>query len=44
MKAEVVRLEKFDSHYDIGVSFLEFNDISGNELAYALTKSLLPAS
>ena len=43
MKAEVVRLEKFDSHYDIGISFLEFNDISGNELANALTKSLLPS-
>jgi len=43
MKAEVVRLEKFDSHYDIGISFLEFNDISGDELANALTKSLLPS-
>ncbi len=45
MYAEVVRVEKFDSHYDIGVSFLEFNDTSGNELANALINSLeIPAT
>jgi diguanylate cyclase (GGDEF)-like protein len=40
IKAQVARVEKFDSHYDIGVSFLEINDIAGNEVAQALAKSL----
>ncbi len=40
IKAQVVRVEKFDSHYDIGVSFLEIKDIEGNEIAQALVKNL----
>jgi diguanylate cyclase (GGDEF)-like protein len=40
IKAQVVRVEKFDDHYDIGVSFLEINDIAGNEVAQALAKNL----
>ena len=40
IKAQVARVEKLNSHYDIGVSFLEINDISGNEIAQALAKNL----
>ena len=40
IKAQVVRVEKFDSHYDIGVSFLDIKDIEGNEIAQALAKNL----
>ena len=40
VKAQVARVEKFDSHYDIGVSFLEINDTDGSEIAQALANSL----
>ncbi|MBC8287091.1 MAG: diguanylate cyclase [Nitrospinae bacterium] len=40
IKAQVARVEKFDSHYDIGVSFLEISDTDGSEIAEALAKSL----
>ena len=40
IKAQVVRVEKFKGHYDIGVSFLEINDIAGNEIAQTLAKNL----
>lgn len=40
VKAQVARVEKFDSHYDIGVSFLEINDTDGSEVALALANSL----
>ncbi len=43
--AEVARVEKFDTHYDIGVSFLEIDDTDGNELAQTLAKNLgIPTS
>lgn len=45
IKAEVARVEKFNGHYDIGVSFLEMTDIEGNEIAQALAKNLgIPTS
>lgn len=40
IKAQVARVEKFNSHYDIGISFLEINDTDGNELAQALARNL----
>ena len=40
IKAQVARVEKFDDHYDIGVSFLEINDTEGNEIAQILAKNL----
>ncbi|MZH02410.1 MAG: diguanylate cyclase [Nitrospinae bacterium] len=40
IKAQVARVEKFASYYDIGVAFLEINDTEGNEIAQALAKSL----
>ena len=38
--AQVVRLEKFDSYYDIGVSFVEIDDTSGSEIAQTLANNL----
>ncbi len=38
--AQVVRLEKFDSYYDIGISFLEFEDTDENKIAQALATNL----
>lgn len=40
IKAQVARVEKFDVHYDIGVSFLEINDTKSNDIAQALAKNL----
>ena len=40
VQAQVARVEKFDSYYDIGVSFLEIDDAGGSELAHTLAKSL----
>lgn len=40
VKARVARVEKFDCHYDIGVSFLEINATAENEVAQALAKNL----
>lgn len=43
--AKVARVEQFDSHYDIGVSFPEFNDTEESEIAITLAKSLgIPTS
>ncbi len=45
IKAQVARVEKFDAHYDIGVSFLEINDTAGSEIAQTLAKNLgIPTS
>ena len=45
VKAQVARVEKFKSYYDIGVSFVEIDDTDGNEIAQALAKNLgIPAS
>ena len=38
--AQVVRLEKFDSYCDIGVSFVEIDDTSGSEIAQTLANNL----
>ena len=38
VKAQVARVEKFKSYYDIGVSFVEVDDTDGNEIAQALAK------
>ena len=38
--AQVARVEKFDSYFDIGVSFVEINDTSRNEIAKTLAQNL----
>ena len=40
VKAQVARVEKFDSYYDIGVSFVEIDITEGNEIAQTLAKNL----
>lgn len=40
VKAQVVRVEKFDSHFDIGASFFEIGNPAGSELAKALAQNL----
>ncbi|MBC8282493.1 MAG: diguanylate cyclase [Nitrospinae bacterium] len=40
VSAEVARVEKFDSHFDIGVSFLEIDNAEGSELAKTLAQNL----
>ncbi len=43
--AQVARVEKFDSYYDIGVSFVEVDDTDGSEIAQALASNLgIPAN
>jgi diguanylate cyclase (GGDEF)-like protein len=45
VKAQVARVEKFDSCYDIGVSFVEIDDTDGSEVAQTLASNLgIPAS
>ena len=45
VKAQVARVEKFDSYYDIGVSFVEIDITEGNEIAQTLAKNLgIPTS
>ena len=45
VKAQVARVEKFDSHYDIGISFLTIDDTEGSEIAQTLAKNLgIPTS
>jgi diguanylate cyclase (GGDEF)-like protein len=38
--AQVVRVEKFDTYYDIGISFLEFENTDENKIAQALATNL----
>jgi diguanylate cyclase (GGDEF)-like protein len=40
VKAQVARVEKFDSYYDIGISFLEIDNTEGSEIAQTLAKNL----
>ncbi len=40
VSAKVARVERFDSHFDIGVSFLEIDDIGGSEFARTLAQNL----
>lgn len=40
VRARVARVEKFDSYYDIGVSFLEIDSAEGSEIANTLSKNL----
>ena len=40
VKAQVARVEKFDSYYDIGVSFVEIDITEGSEIAQTLAKNL----
>ena len=40
VKAQVARVEKFYSYYDIGVSFVEIDITEGNEIAQTLAKNL----
>ena len=45
VKAQVARVEKFKSYYDIEVSFVEIDGTDGNEIAQALAKNLgIPTS
>ncbi len=39
INAQVARVEKFDSHYDIGVSFLETSNTDRNEITQTLAKN-----
>jgi diguanylate cyclase (GGDEF)-like protein len=45
VKAQVARIEQFDTHYDIGISFLEIKETGGSKIAQTLAKNLgIPSS